>query len=95
VTGLDLRQDRDTLLSFCPVQHVAADHPPTLLLHGDADTDVPYEQSVTMARALAVANIPHRLLTIRGGAHGFDVAMGTPVVAKAFDDVLEFLAHHV
>ena len=94
-TGLDPRQDLDALLPFCPVQHVAADHPPTFLLHGDEDTDVPHEQSVAMARALAGANIPHRLLTIRGGAHGFDAVMEAPAVAKAFDDVLGFLAHHV
>jgi acetyl esterase/lipase len=94
-TGLDPGEDRDALAPFCPVQQVAADHPPTLLLHGDADTDVPYEQSVMMARALADATIPHQLLTIRSGAHGFDAAMDAPVVAAAFADVLAFLAHHV
>jgi acetyl esterase/lipase len=94
-TGLDPRDDYDAMLPFCPVRHVAADHPPTLLLHGDEDTDVPYEQSVMMARALADAHITHRLLTIPGGAHGFDAGMGDPVVAAAFADVLEFLTQHV
>ena len=94
-TGLDPRQDLDALSPFCPVQSVAADHPPTLLLHGDEDTDVPYEQSVMMARALADASINHQLLTIPGGAHGFDAAMGDPVVAAAFADVLRFLSQHV
>ena len=94
-TGLDPRQDLDALSPFCPVQSVAADHPPTLLLHGDEDTDVPYEQSVMMARALADASITHQLLTIPGGAHGFDAAMGDPVVAAAFADVLRFLSQHV
>ena len=94
-TGLDPRDDYDALLPFCPVQHVAADHPPTLLLHGDEDTDVPYEQSVMMARAFADAGITHSLLTIPGGAHGFDAGMGDPIVAAAFADVLGFLNHHM
>jgi acetyl esterase/lipase len=94
-TGLDPRQDYDALLAYCPVRHVAADHPPTLLLHGDQDTDVPYEQSVMMARALGDANISHRLLTIPGGTHGFDTDMGEPGVATAFTEVLGFLTQHV
>ena len=94
-TGLDPRDDLDALLPFCPVQHVAADHPPTLLLHSDEDTDVPYEQSVMMARALADASISHRLLTIPGGAHVFDAAMEDPVVAEAFTAVRGFLARYV
>jgi acetyl esterase/lipase len=95
VTGLDPRQDYDALMPFCPVQHVAADHPPTLLLHGDRDTDVPYEQSMMMAQVLAAASISHRLLTIPGGAHGFDAGMREPAVATAFTEVLGFLTQYV
>jgi acetyl esterase/lipase len=94
-TGLDPRDDYDALLPYCPVRHVAANNPPTLLLHGDEDTDVPYEQSVMMACALADANISHQLLTIPGGAHGFDADMRNPVVKAAFGDVLRFLAQYV
>jgi acetyl esterase/lipase len=94
-TGLDPRNDYDALLAYCPVRHVAVDHPPTLLLHGDGDTDVPYEQSVMMARALADARITYQLVTIPGGAHGFDAGMGDPVVEAAFAEVLGFLTQHV
>jgi acetyl esterase/lipase len=94
-TGLDPGEDLGALLPYCPVQQVAADHPPTMLLHGDEDTDVPYEQSVMMAGALADASIAHRLLTIPDGGHGFDAAMDDPGVAAAFTAVLAFLAHHV
>ena len=94
-TGLDPRQDFDAFLPFCPIEHITADYPPTLLLHGDDDTDVPHEQSAMMDRALADANISHKLLTIRGGAHGFDAAMGDSIVATTFAEVLGFLAQHV
>jgi acetyl esterase/lipase len=48
-----------------------------------------------MARALADASIAHQLVTIPGGAHGFDAGMGDPVIAAAFADVLGFLTQHV
>jgi acetyl esterase/lipase len=94
-TGLDPRADYDAFLPYCPVRQVAADYPPTMLLHGDADTDVPYEQSVVMARALADASITHQLQSIPGGAHGFDADMGDPAVTAAFADVLRLLTQHV
>jgi dipeptidyl aminopeptidase/acylaminoacyl peptidase len=66
-----------------------------LLLHGDKDTDVPYEQSVVMAEALARAGVEHQLLTIPDGGHGFDYRMEDPVVTGAFEQVLAFLKQHV
>jgi acetyl esterase/lipase len=94
-TGLDPRQDLAALSLYCPQRHVRADYPPTLLLHGVADTDVPYEQSAMMARALSAANIPHQLVTIPNGEHGFDARTDDPVVAAAFATVLAFLAQHL
>jgi acetyl esterase/lipase len=97
VAGIDPRNEDDlaALAPFCPVRQIAADYPPTLLLHGDADTDVPYEQSVMMARALDDVHVPHRLVTIPGGEHGFDTRQEDPTVVAAFDEALAFLARHV
>jgi acetyl esterase/lipase len=94
-TGLDPGKDLAALAPYCPVQQVTADYPPTLLLHGDEDTDVPYQQSVLMADALADARVPHRLLTIPAGEHGFDAREDDPTVAAAFAEVLGFLARHL
>jgi dipeptidyl aminopeptidase/acylaminoacyl peptidase len=66
-----------------------------MLLHGDNDTDVPYEQSVLMAGALADVNIPHRFVTIDGGEHVFDRDMADPATEAAFQDVEVFLAQYV
>jgi acetyl esterase/lipase len=68
VGGTDLA----ALEAFCPERHVGADYPPTLLAHGTADTDVPYDRSVDMAAALARAGVSHQLLTVPDGRHGFD-----------------------
>lgn len=41
-----------------------------MLVHGTADTDVPYEQSKLMADRFASLGVHHQLLTVPGGAHG-------------------------
>lgn len=53
-----------------PITHVSRSAPATLLLHGDADETVPYQQSVAMEAALRKANVPVKLVTVPGGAHG-------------------------
>jgi len=64
------------------------------LLHGDHDTDAPYEQSVLMASALQAAGVAHALITIANGDHGFDQQMNLPEVANAFGRVRAFLRRH-
>ena len=71
VTGMDPAHGLEPFHPYCPERNVTPDYPPTLLLHGDADTDVPYEQSVAMAAALDSAGVQHELLTIPGGPHGY------------------------
>jgi acetyl esterase/lipase len=55
-----------------PITHVSADSAPFLLIHGDADETVPFEQSVLMLQALTTAGVPAELLCIEGGGHGPD-----------------------
>jgi acetyl esterase/lipase len=94
VAGYDPQTEPDAFRPYCPVQNVTADYPPTLLLHGDRDTDVPYELSVMMAGALAQARVAHELITIPNGGHGFDGA-DHPAAADAFERVLAFLDAHL
>jgi epoxide hydrolase 4 len=70
VTGFDPQKERAKLDPFCPVRNVAPDHPPTLLVHGTEDTDVPYELSAAMAKELARHKVAHELVTVRGAGHG-------------------------
>lgn len=53
-----------------PLAHVSSSSAPILLMHGDADQSVPYEQSEMMEKALRAAGVPVQLLRIPGGAHG-------------------------
>lgn len=53
-----------------PITYIRAGLPPILSVHGDADTTVPYQQSVQLHAALTKANVPNQLITIPGGKHG-------------------------
>ena len=64
-----------------PVKNVTTDYPPTLLIHGDQDTDVPHEQSVQMAAEFKKHGVSHELITVRGAEHG--LAGGEPPAVEA------------
>lgn len=72
VHGADHRVEPEAFYPYCPNRNITAAYPPTLLLHGTEDNDVPYEQSVVMAKALGAAGVTHDLVTIEGGGHTFD-----------------------
>jgi len=69
VGGADPEREPERLARFCPVRHVTSDFPPTLLLHGDKDTDVPFEESQRMAAALEREHVPHQLITMKNYDH--------------------------
>jgi gluconolactonase len=54
-----------------PAAHAGKSTAPMLLLHGDADTTVPYQQSVDMLAKLKSAGVRAELFTAKGAKHGF------------------------
>jgi acetyl esterase/lipase len=91
VVGHDPAQEPEAFDSFCPVRNLSKDYPPTLLLHGDQDTDVPHEQSLMMAEELEKSGVYHEMISLEGLGHGFDGEMQNPKIARTFDRVLMFL----
>jgi acetyl esterase/lipase len=59
-----------TAWAASPINYVTKDDAPTLLVHGDADRTVPFQQSEAMEAALKGAGVPVKLLRIQGGDHG-------------------------
>jgi acetyl esterase/lipase len=55
-----------------PVNHVDANDPPLLLIHGDADPQMPYAQSEELKRLYEKTKLRVELETIRDGKHGGD-----------------------
>jgi acetyl esterase/lipase len=96
VMGLDPVKDAQAFKYYCPLRNVTRVYPPTMLLHGTADTDVPYEQSYIMALKLEDHSVNYKLSTIEQGGHGFDgKGIFDETVSKCFTDVVEFLDHFV
>jgi acetyl esterase/lipase len=68
--GADPALVPDRARSASPIRFVDAGDPAVLLVHGDADEVVPYEQSVTLLKQLRSRGVPARLIDIPGGGHG-------------------------
>jgi acetyl esterase/lipase len=95
VAGHDPASEPRAFDPFCPARNVTKDYPPTLLLHGDKDTDVPFEQSEQMAGELKRYGVEYEFIRIPEGPHGFDSRFDDPQVAHAFDRVIDFLTAHL
>jgi acetyl esterase/lipase len=94
VSGWDPHTETEKFAPFMPVKNVTAEYPPTLLIHGDQDTDVPYEQSVMMAAEFKKHGVGHELITIRGAEHG--LAGGEPqAVEGSYRAAAAFLKKHL
>ncbi len=74
-----------------PLTYVRAGLPPILSIHGDADTVVPYEQSVRLHKALTAAGVPNELVTIKGGWHG---QFKEAEIEDAYERIHAFLRAH-
>lgn len=90
VSTWDPVTEHDKFIPFMPVKNVTASYPPTVLIHGTKDTDVPFEQSVMMANEFKTNGVPHLFLKIENGEHGLAGADRTDVLA-AQAKALEFV----
>ncbi len=94
VAGYDPDTEPHAIAPFCPVHNVTKEYPPTLLLHGAQDTDVPVEQSVLMAQVLERQEVVHQLIILPNHGHGFVGSGGglqDPLVMEYFNQGLVFL----
>ena len=70
VTGWDPKKESEKFFEFMPVKNVDSKYPPSVLIHGTVDTDVPYQQSVMMADEFKKHGVVHELISLKGGEHG-------------------------
>ena len=107
VAGINPQTKPQALQAFNPEDLITHSYPPTLLLQGDQDTDVPFQMSLRMENVLTRQRVEHRLYRMVGFDHLFDVfpdglppkgnpiGLQNPKVAEAFRAVLSFLAKYV
>jgi acetyl esterase/lipase len=90
VSGWDPQKEAKKFYPYMPVKNVSKEYPPTLLIHGTKDTDVPYEQSVMMAEQFRKFHIDHEFITITNGEHG--LGGGNPEkIEEAYKKVFQFV----
>ena len=94
VSGFDPSTQDRLLTPFCPARNVTKEYPPTLLVHGTDDTDVPHGQSVQMDKELTRAGVEHQFISVPHAGH--DIPDGDPkLVAAAYADALHFVERHI
>lgn len=62
---------REITRAISPIYSVTPDDPPTLVIHGDADTLVPLQQSEAIVERLKSAGVAAKLVVKPGAGHGW------------------------
>jgi acetyl esterase/lipase len=94
VTGFDPDKDRSKFDPYSPVRNVTPDYPPTILIHGTEDTDVPYSLSVDMTKQFEKHRVKHELVTVKGAEHGL-AGGDKKEVEVAHAKALAFIREHL
>jgi dipeptidyl aminopeptidase/acylaminoacyl peptidase len=62
-----------------PIFYVSKDDPPLLLVHGEKDDLVPFNQSVRMAAAYRRVGLPVEFIAVNNAGHDFEQVGDAPV----------------
>jgi len=90
--GGTLAAKHDLVAKANPITYVSKDDPPFLIIHGNADTTVPLNQSELLVEALKTAGVDVTFEVVKGGGHGFNPTQNqrlAPIVAAFFDKHLK------
>jgi acetyl esterase/lipase len=94
VGGWNPDSDAGRFHPYLPVKNVDKAFPPTLLIHGTEDTDVPFTESLKMVDQLRQHGIAHQILAVDGAEHGLD-GVDDSVVADVMGQASAFLRRHL
>ncbi len=84
--GGPIQQNKDKVAKANPITYVGKDDPPFLIVHGDQDRAVPYNQSELLHEALKKAGIETTLHRVKGGGHGRGFGPRVDAKVSAFFD---------
>jgi acetyl esterase/lipase len=80
----------ETLTSVNPVTYITNDDPPFLIMHGTADTGVPYQQSKELYDALQAKGVNSELVLVPGANHIFE-GVSKEKTQELLDRVFQFI----
>ena len=84
LVGGPIQEHKDRVASANPITYVSKDDPPILIIHGDQDKLVPYQQSVLLKDALEKVGVAVTLYNVVGEGHGGFKDPKVPELTKAF-----------
>ncbi|MDZ4288717.1 MAG: alpha/beta hydrolase [Prosthecobacter sp.] len=90
ISGFDPQREPEKIIPFLPLKNVTAKYPPTVLIHGAADTDVPVEQSQLMKAEFIRHGVPFQFYEIPNAEHGLAGA-DPEQVKEAYRKAFEFV----
>lgn len=70
LVGGRVKEKKEVARAASPVTYVAKDNPPFLIIHGNKDPLVPFDQSERLSAALKKAKVDCYFVTVDGGGHG-------------------------
>jgi dipeptidyl aminopeptidase/acylaminoacyl peptidase len=94
VSGFSSESLAKEIAPYEPAKNVTHNYPPTLLIHGTQDTDVPFEESVKMSAEFRQHGVPYILLPIDKGEHGF-VGGNETQIEDAYKTMKEFMIKYL
>jgi acetyl esterase/lipase len=71
VIGGPIQENKEKVAKANPITYVSGDEPPFLIMHGEKDQAVPYNQSELLYDALTKAGVEVTLYCVKNGGHGF------------------------
>jgi acetyl esterase/lipase len=97
VTGRNPKSEAAWFARYNPAKNIDAKYPPTLLIHGLKDLDVPFQESVLLEQEFKKKGVRHQFIALGASGHLFDIFEGglsNPSVNNTFQEVLTFLNNY-
>lgn len=94
VSGFNPRLHAEEIAPYEPVRNITREYPPTLLIHGTKDTDVPFEESQKISEQLAIHGVPYIFRPIDKADHIF-VGADPAQVEDAYKTMREFMLKYL
>lgn len=85
----DQGKKREILAEVSPIMHVTTDDAPTLIIHGDADNLVPFQQAEIFVEKMKENGVETQLIRRPGQGHGW------PDLADDYDLLYDWLDEHL
>lgn len=82
--GGPIQENKDKVARANPITYTSPGDPPVLLVHGRADTVVPWQQSQLLLDALQKAGVESSLHIVEGGGHGTGFGREVDVLVERF-----------